>query len=215
MPLEFPPAEYELLEKILPVFESAQQTFLSRLHALNKDFSSSGKSAPIEHIKGRLKSPASIAQKLNRLGFELTADNATRHLQDISGVRIICPFSSDIYVLVDILSAMPDLRVSEKEDYISNPKPSGYRSFHLTIHVPVSGLGETEEIPMEVQIRTAAMDFWATMEHQVRYKYKEHVPRHLSDELVICADKIIELDKRMSLIHEIISLINQDTAPRE
>jgi len=210
MPEKFSEAELESLKSILPVYKEAQQTFLAKLNELNNGFINFHNNNPIEHIKGRLKSPESIAQKLHKLGLEITADNAKQHLKDISGIRIICPFSKDIFSLVEILDSIPDWKVSEKEDYISNPKPSGYRSFHLIIEIQVCFSGLTEKIPVEVQIRTAAMDFWAATEHQVRYKYKEHIPQHLSDELVICADKITELDRRMLLIHEILSLINQD-----
>lgn len=202
--------ELEKLKNILLVYEDVQQIFITKLNTLNNDLAGSQNSNPIEHIKKRLKSPDSIAAKLHKLNLEITADNAKKYIKDISGIRIICPLSKDIHNLVDILSSVPDWSISEKEDYISNPKPSGYRSFHLMVEIPFNCSGKTEEIPVEVQIRTAAMDFWASMEHKVRYKYKEHVPAHLSDELVICADKIAEIDKRMSLIYEIISLINQD-----
>jgi putative GTP pyrophosphokinase len=130
----------------------------------------------------------------------------------MAGIRIICSYAKDIYSLVDILKSLPDTKILSEKDYISNPKPSGYRSFHIIMEIPVYYSGKTEEIPVEVQIRTAAMDFWATLEHKVRYKYNEHIPQHLSDELSICADKIAELDDRMFLIHDIISLINQDSA---
>jgi putative GTP pyrophosphokinase len=211
MTVEFSGAELDRLKNMLPVYEIGQEIFHAKLNELNKELANLQNSSPIEHIKKRLKSPQSIAQKLHRLGFEITADNAKKSLKDIAGVRIICPFSKDIFTLVDSISSIADWKVSEKEDYISYPKPSGYRSFHLTIEIPVYYSGITEEIPLEVQVRTAAMDFWAATEHQVRYKYKEHIPQHLSDELVICADKITELDRRMLLIHEILSLINQNT----
>ena len=210
MSVNFSEFELKKLKTILSIYDEGQQLFLAKLKKLNKDLINSQNSNPIEHIKGRLKSPDSIAQKLYKLKLEITADNAKQHIKDISGIRIICPFSKDIHGLVDTLASIPDWNVIDKKDYISKPKPSGYRSFHLIVEIPVFHSGKTEKIPVEVQIRTAAMDFWASIEHQVRYKYKEHVPQHLNDELAICADKIDELDKRMLLIHEIISLINQD-----
>jgi putative GTP pyrophosphokinase len=211
MSIKFSNDELERLKNMLLVYEMGQQIFLAKLNDLNQDFINTHKINPIEHIKRRLKSPESIAQKLHKLNFEITTDNARKYIKDISGIRIICPFSKDIHSLVEILASVPAWNISEKKDYISNPKPSGYRSFHLIIELPFYYSGKNEEIPVEVQIRTAAMDFWASIEHQVRYKYKEHVPQHLNDELVICADKIAELDNRMLLIHEIVSLINQDT----
>jgi len=211
MSVKFSEEELIRLKSILLVYEWSQQIVFTKLNILRQDLLHFQGSAPIEHVKGRIKTPENIAQKLHKLNLEITADNAKKYLTDISGIRIICPFAKDIYRLVDILTSMPDWKISMRKDYISNPKPSGYRSYHLIMEIPIYYSGKTEGIPVEVQIRTEAMDFWATMEHKVRYKYKENVPKHLSDELVVCADKIDELDKRMLLIHEIITLINQDS----
>jgi len=210
MTINFSTTELERLKTILPFYEEAQSIFLEKLNQINNQLTNLHNCSPVEHIKGRLKTPFSIAQKLHRLGFEITAENTKRYLKDIAGARIICPFSKDIFTLVDSISSVHGWKITEKEDYISCPKPSGYRSFHLMVEIPICISGKTENIPVEVQLRTAAMDFWASMEHRVRYKYKEHVPAHLGDELVICADKISELDKRMFLIHDIVSLINQN-----
>ena len=141
--------------------------------------------------------------------LERTAANAREHVQDIAGIRIICAYARDIYYLVDILKSLPDVKTLDEEDYVSNPKPSGYRSFHLTLEVPVYYSGKTEGVPIEVQVRTSAMDFWATLEHKVRYKYKGRVPQDICDELVACAEKTDDLDNRMYLINEIISSANQ------
>jgi len=211
MSVKFSEEELIRLKSILLVYEWSQQIVFTKLNILRQDLLHFQGCTPIEHVKGRIKTPENIAQKLHKLNLEITADNAKKYLTDISGVRIICPFAKDIYSLVDILTSMPDWKISMRKDYISNPKPSGYRSYHLIMEIPIYYSGKTEGIPVEVQIRTEAMDFWATMEHKVRYKYKENVPKHLSDELVVCADKIDELDKRMLLIHEIITLINQDS----
>jgi putative GTP pyrophosphokinase len=206
----FNKVELKRLKKIIHVYEIGLFIFLKKINNLNEELISSGNASHIEHLKRRLKTPESIALKLQKLNLELTADNAGKYIKDIAGIRIICPFSKDIHRLVDALSSVPEFKIIEKEDYITNPKPSGYRSFHLMVEVPVSYSRPIEIIPVEVQLRTAAMDFWAAIEHQVRYKYKEHIPQHLINELVTCADKIAELDNRMLLIHEIVSLINQD-----
>jgi len=198
------------LEKLLPVYEKAREIFISKLNIIHQDFIRKNNYNPIEHIKGRIKSPESIAAKLQKLNLEITADNARRHLNDICGARIICPFAKDIYGLTGLLTSSPDWKVRELKDYIANPKPGGYRSYHLILGLQIPYSGKEEEIPVEVQIRTASMDFWASMEHKVRYKYREHVPKHLSDELAICAEKIAELDKRMQLIQEIVTLINEE-----
>jgi putative GTP pyrophosphokinase len=210
MSVRFTDEEFAKLKNMLLVYEWGQQIFTTKLNILRQDLITFQNINPIEHIKSRIKTPKAIAEKLHKINVEITADNAKQYLTDISGFRIICPFAKDIYGLVEILTSMPDWKVLTQKDYISNPKPSGYRSYHLIIDLPIYYSGKTEIIPVEVQIRTAAMDFWSTMEHQVRYKYKEHIPQHLSDELIICANKIAELDERMLLIHEIISLINED-----
>ena len=202
---KFSKAELKLLKNIIHIYEIGLFVFLKKINYLYEELNSS----LIEHIKRRVKTPESISQKLIRLNLELTADNAKKNLKDIIGVRIICPFSKDIHSLVDYIAAIPEWKITEKEDYINNPKKSGYRSFHLLVEVPICYSGKQEIIPIEVQLRTAAMDFWASIEHKVRYKYKDHIPKHLIDELVICAEKTAELDKRMFLIHDIVSLINQ------
>lgn len=209
MPARFPETELPKLNDLLLVYEWSQQLFIAKINIIHQDLMHFRDSNPIEHIKGRIKSPESIAGKLERLGLEVTAENAKEYIKDIAGIRIICPFAGDIHGLVEIINSVPDLKVYEQKDYITNPKPSGYRSYHMIMGVPVFYSGKEEDIPVEVQIRTASMDFWASMEHKVRYKYNERVPKHLSDELVICAEKIAELDKRMSLIQEIVSLINE------
>jgi len=207
MSKHFTKSELKLLKKTIHIHEIGLFVFLKKLNELNDDLNYNN--TLIEHIKRRLKTPESIAQKLNKLNFELTADNAKKYLKDIAGIRIICPFSKDIHSLVEIFASVPEWKITEKEDYINNPKKSGYRSFHLLVEVPICYSGQQEIIPIEVQLRTAAMDFWASIEHKVRYKYKDHIPKHLIDELVICAEKTAELDKRMFLIHDIVSLINQ------
>ena len=211
MPVHFSDEEFQRLKSLLLVYEWGQRTLLTKLSIISEDLVSSRDSSPIESIKGRIKSPESIAWKLHKLGFDITADSARKNLKDIAGVRIICPFSKDIFYLVDLLRTMRDTNITDEKDYVTRPKPSGYRSYHVIMEIPVFYSGKTENVPVELQIRTEAMNFWATLEHKARYKYKERIPQHLSDELVICADKIADLDKRMFLIHEIITLINQDT----
>jgi len=210
MPVRFNDEEFARLKDLLLIYEWGQRTLLTKLNIIHEDLRNSHDSNPIEHIRGRIKSPESIAQKLHKMGVNITADNAKRHLKDIAGIRILCPFAKDIYYLAGLLRAMPDANILDEKDYVSNPKPSGYRSYHIIMEIPVFYSGKTEHISVEVQIRTEAMNFWATLEHKARYKYQEHIPQHLCDELVICADKIAELDDRMFLIHEIISLINQN-----
>jgi len=210
MSVRFSEEEFARLKNLFFVYEWGQRTLLTKLNIMQEDFKNFQENNPIEYIAGRIKSPESIAQKLHKMDVEITAENVKRYLKDVAGIRIICPFAKDIHYLVGLLKAMPDVNILDEKDYVTNPKPSGYRSYHVILEIPVFYSGKTENVVIEVQIRTEAMNFWSSLEHKARYKYQDHIPQHLCDELVICADKIAELDNRMFLIHEIISLINQD-----
>ncbi|MCL2559013.1 MAG: GTP pyrophosphokinase family protein [Turicibacter sp.] len=202
MSIRFSTEEFAKLKELLLIYEWGHRTLLTKLAIVHEDFENFQEDNPIDHIRGRIKAPESIAEKLHRLGLAITAENARNHIVDIAGVRIICPFAKDIYQMIDLLKSMPGVKIREERDYVSRPKTSGYRSYHLIIEVPVFHSGKIKDVIIEVQIRTEAMNFWATLEHEARYKYESDVPQHLSDELVICADKIAELDHRMFLIHE-------------
>jgi putative GTP pyrophosphokinase len=173
------------------------------------DFKNFQQLNPIEHITSRIKSPESIAEKLNRLGHEITADNARKYLTDIAGLRCICCYTNDVIFIADTLKRQPDISVIVEKDYIKKPKPSGYRSYHLILDVPVFLINEEIHLPVEIQIRTSAMDFWASLEHKVRYKYRNEMPQHLSVELNNCATQIATLDERMFKIHDIVSLLSE------
>jgi putative GTP pyrophosphokinase len=205
MSIRFSAEEFEKLKELLLVYEWGHRTLLTKLAIVREDFENFQEENTIDHIRGRIKAPESIAEKLNRLGLDLTAENAKSYIFDIAGVRIICPFARDIYYLIDLLRSMPEVQIREERDYVSKPKKSGYRSYHLIVDIPVFHSGKTDYVIIEVQIRTEAMNFWATLEHEARYKYQSDVPQHLSDELVVCANKIAELDHRMFLIHENIA----------
>jgi len=210
MSAQFNDDEFMRLKELLLSYEWAHKTMMTKLNIIHEAHKHYQNTNPIGHIEGRIKTPKSIAGKLHKQNHELTADNAKKYLKDIAGIRIICPYAKDIYFLADLIRVMPGGNIISEKDYVTNPKPSGYRSYHIITEITIYHSGKTEVLPIEIQIRTEAMNFWATLEHQAKYKYKEQIPKHLSDELVICADKIDELDKRMFLIHEIISLINND-----
>ena len=210
MSVRFPDEEFKRIKKMLLIYEWGQKILLTKLEILHQDFLSFHINNPIENIRSRMKAPESIAQKLRDQGFEITAENAHKHIKDIAGVRLICTFAKDIYALAEIIRSMPNTKVLSEKDYVSNPKPSGYRGYHFYIEIPVFYSRSIENVPVEIQLRTAAMDFWATLEHKVKYKYEEHIPPHLSDELVICADQIAQLDDRMFQIHNTISILNSD-----
>ena len=206
MALLFPAEEFAKLKEHLIVYQCALKNISTRIDILLEDFSNFQEYNPIEHVKTRLKSPESIADKLHRQNLELTAECARTKLTDIAGVRCICSYEKDIAYIADVLKRQPDIKVRSEKDYVTNPKPSGYRSYHLILDVPIYLTDKEECLPVEVQIRTQAMDFWASLEHKVKYKYKDQMPDHLSNELVDCANKIAELDARMYLIQEIVDM---------
>jgi len=206
MAVLFSSDEFTKLKEYLVLYRCALRNMTTRMDILLEDFSNLQTFNPVEHVKDRLKSPESIASKLYRQNLELTADSARKHLTDIAGIRCICSYTKDITFMAKVLKSQPDLRVLSEKDYVSNPKPSGYRSYHLILEVPIYLTGTEERLPVEVQIRTQAMDFWATLEHKARYKYADRMPDHLSHELQECADKIAELDDRMYLIQEIVDI---------
>jgi len=210
MLIRFSEEEFAKLKKLLLIYEWGQRILLTKLNIIHEDLKNFQERNPIGHIIGRIKAPESIAQKLHKMDVDVTAENAKKYLKDIAGVRIICPFAKDIYYLVDLLKSMPDVNILVEKDYVSKAKSSGYRSYHIILEIPVFYSGKMENVTVEMQIRTEAMNFWATLEHQVRYKYDNHIPQHLCDELAVCADKIAELDERMLQIHEIVAFINQD-----
>lgn len=213
MSVRFSTEEFAKLKELLLIYEWGHRTLLTKLAIVHEDFKNFHEDNPIDHIRGRIKAPESIAEKLQRLNQDLTVENAKKHIFDIAGVRIICPFARDIYQLIDLIRVMPDVTILEERDYVSKPKKSGYRSYHLIVEISVFHSGKIDQVVIEVQIRTEAMNFWATLEHEARYKYQGEIPQHLSDELVISADKIAELDHRMFLIHEnIMGRSNEITA---
>ena len=206
MSVLFPPGEFTKLKQQLVLYRCALTSMTARMDILLEDFANLQTNNPIEHVKYRLKSNESIAAKLHRQGYELTADNARKHLTDIAGVRCICPYTKDITYIAKVLKSQTDLKVLSEKDYVTGPKPSGYRSYHLIFEVPIFLANNEVSLPVEVQIRTQAMDFWATLEHKARYKYQDDMPKHLSHELHECADRIAELDDRMSLIQELVDI---------
>jgi putative GTP pyrophosphokinase len=206
MSVLFPLDEFNKLKSLLILYNCALMDINTRMDILLEDFKYLQAYNPIEHIKSRIKSPESIAEKLHKSGLEITSDNAQRRMTDIAGIRCICSYARDIYFIAGVLKKLPDITVLSEKDYITSPKPSGYRSFHMVLEVPVYLSRETLPIPVEVQIRTQAMDFWAALEHKARYKYDHQIPAHLSDALNACAEQIAQLDDKMFSIHEDITV---------
>ncbi|WP_024426441.1 GTP pyrophosphokinase family protein [Bacillus safensis] len=157
---------------------------------------------PIEHTKSRIKSFESIVNKLARKGCDITTQCAKEHIHDIAGVRIICSFIQDIYNIMDVLRQREDLKILEVKDYIQHPKPNGYRSLHLIVEIPVYLTNRVEHVKVEIQVRTIAMDFWASLEHKIYYKLQNDVPHQLTDELKEAADIAHYLDEKMQNIKQ-------------
>lgn len=209
MAVLFSADEFAKLKETLVLYRCALRNMSSRVETLLEDFSFLQAYNPIEHVKTRLKSPESIAEKLKRREIPLTAENARKRLTDIAGIRCICSYSKDIFLLVDVFKRQQDIVILSEKNYVTEPKSTGYRSYHLIIEVPIYLTSTTEYLPVEVQIRTQAMDFWASLEHKVKYKYNNQMPESLSRDLIECAKKIAELDERMYLIQEITDLTQQ------
>lgn len=186
--------------RLMTEFSSAIMEVETKLKVLNAEFSQEYNRNPFESIKTRLKSPESISEKLERKGFPFTVESIQENLTDVAGVRVICSFPDDIYRLADLLTGQDDIILMRKKDYIKNPKPNGYRSLHLILSVPIFLSNEKKYMNVEVQFRTIAMDFWASLEHKL--KYKRNVPD--ADEIVrqlrACSDSIEALDYQMQEI---------------
>lgn len=160
---------------------------------------------PIETIKTRLKTPESILDKLTRKGYPLTVESIEKNINDVAGVRVICTFPSDIYLLADALEKQDDVRILRRKDYIETPKDNGYRSLHLLIEVPIFLHDQKRSVKAEVQLRTISMDWWASLEHQIRYKKDFSVSEEIGHELLNCAEAAARLDQDMEQIHQRIS----------
>ena len=173
----------------------------TKLDVLNSQLSLENDRNPFESIICRLKKPRSIYEKLRRKGFEISAESIEKNLCDVAGIRVICSYPEDIYVLANELCSQDDIRLLEKKDYIKNPKPNGYRSLHLILEIPIFLMTEKRYMKVEVQFRTIAMDFWASLEHKLKYKKNVESAEEIAAELKRCADEISVLDMRMQEIH--------------
>ncbi|HAK58416.1 MAG TPA: GTP pyrophosphokinase [Lachnospiraceae bacterium] len=189
----------EAFRTLMAYYKCAIMEVETKFNVLNEDFSVEYDRNPIETVKSRLKSPESIIEKLQRKGLPFSAESIEQNLTDIAGVRVICAFPEDIYLLAECLLEQDDIRLIRRKDYIANPKPNGYRSLHLIVEVPIFLHSEKRHMKVEVQLRTIAMDFWASLEHQIYYK-KGHNIEELRTELKLCAETSAALDLRMQSI---------------
>ena len=192
---------------VMFLYNSALKEVGTKLEILNDEFQHVHRYNPTEHIKTRIKSAESIVKKLKRYGYETSIENMVRYVNDIAGVRLICSFTSDIYRLAEMIGNQSDLKVLSIKDYIKNPKESGYKSYHMLVSVPIFLSDSVVDTKVEIQIRTIAMDFWASLEHKMRYKKNipENHVKYLQDELYDCARQSAELDNRMQNIRNLIA----------
>jgi putative GTP pyrophosphokinase len=203
--MEFRPStedDVDSWKEVQLLYSSALKEMETKLEILNEEFQHVHKYNPIEHIKSRIKTSESIVKKLKKYGYESTIENMVEYINDMAGVRIICSFTSDIYCIAEILRNQPDLQVISVKDYIQNPKESGYMSYHMLLSVPVSLSDKIVDVKVEVQIRTVAMDFWASLEHKIRYKFEGNAPSHISEQLEFCSRIVADLDTKMMNLNE-------------
>ena len=197
------------------IYNSALRQIETRMQILNDEFQHVHQYNPIEHIKSRIKTPESIVKKLKRNGYESTIDNMINYINDIAGIRIICSFTSDIYRIADMIAEQKDILVIGVKDYITFPKASGYKSYHMIVTVPVYLSDRTVDAKVEIQIRTVAMDFWASLEHKIHYKFEGAAPDHIRNELVECAKMVADLDARMLQLNDEVVMISREKASND
>ncbi len=194
-------------EEVNLLYNAALKQITTKIEILNDEFQEVHRYNPIEHVKARVKAPESIVKKLKKNGYESTIGNMVRYVNDIAGIRIICSFTSDIYRIAEMISNQKDIQVLTVKDYIMNPKNSGYRSYHMIVSLPVYLSDRIVNVKVEIQIRTVAMDFWASLEHKIQYKFEGKAPAHINYELTECAQMVSELDARMLSLNEEIQAI--------
>lgn len=190
----------ELFQRLMSYYRCAMFEIETKFNVLNEAFSQSLDRNPINSIKCRLKSPESIQAKLEKLGCSLTLESIEANLDDIAGVRVTCPFIDDVYLVAEALLRQDDVTLIYAKDYIKNPKPNGYRSLHLIVIVPIFLPKEKQYVKVEIQLRTIAMDFWAALEHQLKYKKTYAFTEDMQKELYECAAESAKLDERMNVL---------------
>lgn len=183
-------------------YECALLEIKTKLEVLNNEISVRYRRNPIDFIKSRIKSPQSILKKMKRQGLDVTVENVEKYINDIAGVRVICSFIDDIYEIAHMLGCQDDITVIKVKDYIKNPKNNGYRSYHMIVEIPVFFSDSKTPMKVEIQIRTIAMDFWASQEHDLKYKNENTDTEEIEKELLECAEEINKIDLRMQHIRD-------------
>ena len=197
-------SQIETWQEVILVYNAALKQINTKLEILNDEFQHVHQYNPIEHIKSRIKTSESIVKKLRRHGYESTIENMVKYVNDIAGIRVICSFTSDIYRIAEMIRLQNDIHVIAVKDYIRLPKASGYKSYHMLVSVPIFLSDSVVDTKVEIQIRTIAMDFWASLEHKIYYKFEGDAPEYISRDLRECAEMVSTLDEKMLSLNEAI-----------
>lgn len=197
------------ISELMLKYNFAIQSLETQLNILIKEFEFNNKYNPVEHIKSRIKTEKSAIDKLEKKGYEVNVKNLIMHIHDMIGVRIVCCFISDVYDIVNIIKSSKQFKIKSEKDYIENPKDTGYLSYHLIILVPIYLNNNVEYVEAEIQIRTIAMDFWASLDHKIQYKFPNDVPYEVKEELYNCSLDIQALDKKMYQLNEKVKKYNE------
>lgn len=197
--------DYEMLK-----YKFALEMLETEIKILIEEFEFKNKYNPVEHIKSRIKSKESAIKKLKNKNYDITLENLKKHVHDMVGVRIVCSFLSDVIDIVKLIENSKQIKIKEKKDYITTPKDTGYSSYHLIVFVPIYLDGKEELIEAEIQIRTVAMDFWASLDHKIQYKFPKEIPEEIKQDLYNCSLSIKALDKRMLILNEIVNKYKKD-----
>lgn len=195
----------ENFDTVMFIYESAIKRMQCKVEILNTEFQRVHKYNPIEYIKTRVKKPESIVKKLRKNNYEPTLKNMVEHCNDIAGIRIVCSFTSDIYEIAEMIGRQDDVTVLIIKDYLKNPKPSGYKSYHMIVTIPVYLSNRVVDTKVEIQIRTIGMDFWASLEHKIYYKFEGNAPDYISQELRDCSEIVSTMDAQMLSLNEAIT----------
>lgn len=190
------------LTRFMMAYKFALDEMTTKINILKDEFNYIHDYNPIEHVNSRLKSPESIFRKIQRKDCDFTLESIKTNIKDIAGMRITCSFISDIYEISRMIANQKDIRIIEYKDYIKNPKPNGYKSLHMIVEIPIFMSDREEQIMVEIQIRTIAMDFWASLEHKIYYKYNKEIPQKMLDELKESAEMAAHLDQKMESLHK-------------
>lgn len=201
-------ASDETFNKLMFVYNAALKQLETKVSILNDEFKFFYGCSVIDYTKTRIKKTESIIKKLEDKNLELTYKNLVENIHDVAGMRIVCPLKDDVFKVVDILKGMPDINVIMEKDYITKPKKSGYASYHMVVEVPVPLMKQVIPVKAEIQIRTLAMDFWASLEHDLKYKTNNKISKKVSNELIKCAKIINKMDNQMITINQ--EIMNSD-----